>query len=122
MSFIKKIRTIERVDALIRRKATGSPRELATKLELSESSVYNVINLIREMGGPVQFNPHCNSYYYEYEVELNIGFLPKENNLNRINGGEEKNIGFLSLTPKFLEWQYLSLLHNHDYRDILRTL
>lgn len=58
------------VDQLIRRKATGSPKELADKLHVSESTVYRVLRLLKHnMGLSIEFSEEKNSYIYENEDE-----------------------------------------------------
>ena len=47
MTFIEKIRLIERLDGLIRWKATGKPEDLASKLGVARSTVYELIECIR---------------------------------------------------------------------------
>ncbi|MEM1121159.1 MAG: hypothetical protein AAGJ18_11975 [Bacteroidota bacterium] len=61
---------LDRVDALIRRKATGTPEQLARRLELSERRVYQIINLMKALGGPIFFDRERNSYCYEYELVM----------------------------------------------------
>jgi len=53
---LKQIALIERMDQLIRLKATGIPRTIARRLDLSESSFYRLIDTIKEMGAPVEFS------------------------------------------------------------------
>lgn len=69
------IRRIERLDRLIRTKASGTPRDLAKKLKISERSLYYHLKLIKEMGAPVKYSKSRNCYYYEYEGKLILGFM-----------------------------------------------
>ena len=89
MDLIKKLRLIERFDTLIRRKATGSPKELSQKIGISERQIYNIINEMRDMGAPIDFCSIKRSYYYQKEVTFVVGFLGKDNeDPNRIKGGK----------------------------------
>lgn len=74
MSIIKKLQLIERVDALIQRKATGNPHQLSQKLDLSERQVYNLINTMKDMGAPILYCTYIKSYYYEKQVKFSFGF------------------------------------------------
>jgi predicted DNA-binding transcriptional regulator YafY len=66
----KYITRLLKTDQLIRRKATGSPKELAEKLDISESTVYRIIRILKEnMRLSVEFNKECNSYIYARENE-----------------------------------------------------
>jgi len=88
MTFIEKLEQIERVDALIRRKGTGSPRSLAEKLSVSERYIYNLINLMKDMGAPVYFCNSQNSYCYSEAVKFSLGFLPDRRDYEKIVGGK----------------------------------
>jgi len=106
MSLIEKLNQIERLDNLIRRKATGTPRELAERLDLSERQVYNVIRNMKELGAPVYFSTLHQSYCYEHNVTFTFGF--RQTDLAKISGG--KNIllnivdcNFISVTATNLK-------------------
>jgi len=88
MTLLQKLQQIERVDALIRRKSTGTPASLASLLGVSERYVYKLIKLMKDMGAPVYFCHQRNSYCYKEEVIFSIGFLPKETFSNQIRGGK----------------------------------
>jgi biotin operon repressor len=75
MSFLRYFSRLERLHGLIRRKATGSPRELAQKLELSERQVYECLSEMKEMGAPIAFCNLRKTYYYSQEVSLHFGFV-----------------------------------------------
>lgn len=69
---------LERIDQLIRIKATGTPTELAGKLGISERTVYEYLNLMKELGAPIKFNSYRQTYYYDEEGMFNISFLPRD--------------------------------------------
>ena len=69
-----------RIDQLIRIKATGTPVELADKLGISERSVYEYLNLMKDLGAPIKFSSYRQTYYYDEEGSFNISFLPKDFN------------------------------------------
>ena len=74
MTFLEKIQIIERIDQLIRMKATGSPNELAERLNVSKRCVFYILNIMKNMDAPIVYCNNRRSYYYEYKCELNIGF------------------------------------------------
>ena len=74
MNLSKYFERFQRLHTLIRKKATGSPADLAEKLELSERAVFEYIRTMREMGAPIVFCPTRRTYYYEREVKFNMGF------------------------------------------------
>ena len=89
MKFIEQLRQIERVDQLIRLKATGKAKDLAERLEMSERNVYYLMNIIRELGVEVYYCEYSNSY--RYKGNFRIQFLIKSiDNSGNITGGEKK--------------------------------
>jgi hypothetical protein len=88
MKMIERLEQIKRVDALIKRKGTGTPCELASRLGIGERTVFELLAMMREMGGPIYYCAERKSYCYEYEVDLLVGFLPKDTDLEKIRGGE----------------------------------
>lgn len=84
MNLLEKIRLIERVDGLIKRKSTGPPTRLATRLNISERNIYNLINVMKEMGAPIYFCKDRNSYCYEENGGFSFGFRADE---RRLYGG-----------------------------------
>ncbi|MEL6863544.1 MAG: HTH domain-containing protein [Bacteroidota bacterium] len=70
MSFIKQLETIRRIDALIQRKSTGTPEQLAQKMSVSRASIYRYINDLKNLGAPVAYCRSRQSYYYTEAFEL----------------------------------------------------
>ncbi|MBN2237039.1 MAG: HTH domain-containing protein, partial [Bacteroidales bacterium] len=67
MNIINAKEALERIDQLIRHNATGSPKELASRLRITERTVYRIIRQLKEIGFPIYFNKAIRSYCYEYE-------------------------------------------------------
>ena len=68
---------LERIDHLIRIKGTGSPAELAKRLNMSQRNIYQYLNLMREMGAPIKFCPFRETYYYSEDGQFMARFQPK---------------------------------------------
>ena len=83
MRFIEKLKVIERIDQLIRMKSTGSARDLARRIKVSKSTVYEIIDIMKNMGAEIEYCNHRKSYYYRREKTLAIGFVEK----SKIYGG-----------------------------------
>lgn len=77
---------LKRLDHLIRIKGTGTPLQLAEKLGLSERSVYEYINLMKDLGAPIKFDAYRESYYYEREGHFLVSFLSHPGNNPNGNG------------------------------------
>ncbi len=86
MTFIEKLNTIERIDQLIRLKATGSPKDLASRLALSRSTLYTILESMRQMGAEIEYCRTDQSFYYRIDKPLAIGFVEKKS----IRGGKNE--------------------------------
>ena len=65
------IRIIIRLDELIRNEQTGSPKELASKLGITERSVYNYIAFMkRELKAPILYYSQRVSYIYTEDCDF----------------------------------------------------
>lgn len=72
------IRIIIRLNELIAAEQTGSPNELASKLNISIRSVYNYIAFMKkEMKAPIVYNYQRQSYVYENVCEFNFNGIEK---------------------------------------------
>ncbi|MGB2299540.1 MAG: HTH domain-containing protein [Flavobacteriaceae bacterium] len=67
------IERIKRVNVLIRREATGTPLQLAEKLNVSKATANRLIRELKDMGAPIVYCKHCESYRYT-EVGYNFEF------------------------------------------------
>ncbi|MEM8527240.1 MAG: HTH domain-containing protein [Bacteroidota bacterium] len=85
MKLLEDLKRIERVDRLIRLKATGSPKELAVRLGISKRSIYNIIENMKAMGASIYYCHRQRSYCYERELEFIYGFRDGEG--KKIFGG-----------------------------------
>ncbi len=77
MTFLEKLQVIERLDQLIRLRATGSPKELALRLNISRSTLYNIINCMNCMNAEICYNKREKHFFYKKEKVFSIGFLDK---------------------------------------------
>ena len=79
MNFCNQIKRIERIDFLIRLRSTGSPLELAQKLRISPSQLYQTIKIMREeMGAPIYYSKVLQSYCYHESVKFICAFAETE--------------------------------------------
>lgn len=83
----KQIALLERVDQLIRLKATGSPKQLAERLQVSEATVFRIIETMKEMNAPVCYNIASQSYSYTETAKFTCGFFVQE-----LDADEERNL------------------------------
>lgn len=78
MQLIKVLKLLEYIDFLIRTKATGSPREFAAKLNISERQLYRILEEYREIGFPIKYSKERESYFYECQTSIKIELLVGE--------------------------------------------
>jgi len=86
----KQIAILERIDQLIRLKATGNPRQLANRLEVSEATVFRIIETMKELDAPVFYDMARQSYSYSEPAEFRFGFYLEnldENSQKSLSGG-----------------------------------
>lgn len=74
----RQIEILERMDQLIRLKATGRPKQLAERLEVSEATVFRMIETMKEMNAPVCYDLARQSYVYTESTRFKCGFYVEE--------------------------------------------
>jgi predicted DNA-binding transcriptional regulator YafY len=65
---------LQTIDRLIRIKGTGPPRQLARKLGISERSLYDLLDFMKEMGAPISYSKERQTYFYEESGGFELGF------------------------------------------------
>lgn len=66
MALYDYLNRIRRLDALIRQKRTGSPKELAEKLDISERWLYILLDELKtELDCPISYDRRRRSYVYK---------------------------------------------------------
>jgi len=86
----------QRIDHLIRTRATGSPDDLAQRIGLSRRHLLRLIGALREQGFPIAFDKCRNTYYYTESVKIRFEVIVGDDELFHIQGGTdnffEKNL------------------------------
>ena len=91
MALHKYMERIKFTDSLILKKATGSPKDLATRLGISRSVLFELINEMKGEGFPIAYSKMLNSYYYTEEGKLTEHLFEKtlsRRDMKAINGGK----------------------------------
>ncbi|GAC1439882.1 MAG: hypothetical protein NVSMB63_05670 [Sediminibacterium sp.] len=70
----KFINQLKRIDYLISRRATGSPATLAEKMGLCETTLFAYLSIMKELGTPIRYDKHRQTYYYEEDGKFIIAF------------------------------------------------
>ena len=114
MRLIEKLKQIERIDNLIRRKSTGTPKELAVRLKISERALYHCLDLMKDMKAPVYYCSSQQSYCYEYKGSFVFGFEPHDR-ARAIVGGTRRIVSSndISLQKLCSDITYLTAVNGH---------
>lgn len=99
MPIIKYFDRLKRMDDLIRRRATGSPEQFAQKMGMDRSTLMRYLSELKMLDAPIYFDPIKQSYYYEEEVCLELGFKRiSKHVMSRKVGGENFNKKFFPVS------------------------
>jgi hypothetical protein len=85
------------LDALLKKRATGTPKELAQRLGLTERAWYKLRDeLINDLGVPIAYDAHARTYYYKEEGQLLFMFQRKltHADMEKLDGGQVLNYQF----------------------------
>ncbi len=70
MTFLERLQTLDRLHNLIRLKATGSPQQLAKRLQVSKRTIFNLLEDLRIFGADIAYCKYAHSYYYTEPIDL----------------------------------------------------
>ncbi len=93
MNMISQLERVQKINRMIKSARTGSPKEFAGELGISESHFYRYIDELQEMGVPIQYSRARRTYYYENNTELSLSYSLKiisDQGSKEIMGGAEK--------------------------------
>ncbi len=86
MKFLTQMERYERILLLIKRKATGTPEELAKRLNISESTLYEHIRVLKQRGAQIDYCAYRQTYVLNNDFAIAFGCSELE--LNKIRGGQ----------------------------------
>jgi HTH domain len=92
---------LERLDSLIRRRATGCIKQLANRLDVSERTAERLIADLRDQGLPICYDRGNNTYYYEKPVSIRIEIKVDSTILLQIRGGAQNTVEDFLKPPDF---------------------
>lgn len=98
----KQLNRLQKIHQYIKVSNTGTPKEFANKLNISESQLYNVLEDLKIKGFPIVYSRRLKTYRYnetcDLEIEYSVRLLTRNEKI-KIAGGTIKN----SFTPMLLE-------------------
>jgi len=90
MNTIKTLERLQRIHSLIESECTGSPYELASKMNISERSIYNLIEYLRDFEAMIAYDRGRKTYYYLNNFSLNLHIslsIGTDNEVTEVLGG-----------------------------------
>ena len=87
MNFYDKTNLILRLDQMIRLRFRGNADSLARRLGVSRSTFFRLLDDMRSLGAPIEFDETGQFYYYENVGKFQFGFFKKPYNPRRIGSG-----------------------------------
>lgn len=103
MALYSYVNRIRQLDLLIRQKRTGTPKELAEKLRISERWLYTLLDELRvDLECPIRYDRRRRSYVYEEPGKVMIGFTREIEalSLRKIRGGRKMEVDKLNFFKK----------------------
>ncbi|MCF6168470.1 hypothetical protein [Lutibacter sp.] len=70
MKTLKQLERLRKAHLLIQQEKTGTPREFANKLNISERQLYNITDYLKEIDAPIEYNRKTETYYYTASFDL----------------------------------------------------
>ncbi len=101
MKLFNQIQRINLMHKLIKQRRTGTPAELARRLNISTSNLYCILDDLKLIGAPIHYSRQQRTYFYTKSFEINITIDIKElsnSQLKVINGGQKHFSDFSSTT------------------------
>ncbi|MBL4746442.1 MAG: DNA-binding protein [Flavobacteriaceae bacterium] len=87
MKTIKQLERLRKTHELIKQENTGSPQEFANKLNISERQFYNILDYLKEIDAPIEYNKKTETYYYTSSFDLLVNI-----SVQVLIGDEVRNI------------------------------
>ena len=90
MDIFKKIELFNKINKFIEEEATGNPLEFSTRLKISRSQLYRMINFLKDHGATIQYSRSKKAFYYTKEFRFSVKMELKdltEKEMKNINGG-----------------------------------
>jgi hypothetical protein len=98
MSLIDHIYLLQHVHDRITHKSTGTPKEFAARLGISERKLYRILDELRDLGAEIVYNVERTSYLYGNEVKLDIHLrINERDQLHTTGGNFSENLDLLPI-------------------------
>ncbi len=108
MKLLEQIERINRLHELIRFRRTGTPQELAKRLNLSTSMVYKLMEELKMREAPIEYSRQLGTYYYTsaFQMKIYMDFRPL---------GEEEERSFAGGAHTYKHDKTLKIFHHFNF-------
>lgn len=125
-NYVEETALLKRICQLIQMKATGTPKDLANRLEISERNLYYLIRFLKDQGFPIKYNKVKQRYEFEKNVRITLFHCAILDNdqMSEIIGGKNSTHYTPTYSEKENPAERLSKILNfnrllHFYRNYL---
>lgn len=82
MKTLKNLERLQHLHNLIDNENTGSPAQIAKKMDISERLVYNLIDQLKDFEASICYDRKSRTYYYcdDFQLQVNISVSVISNN------------------------------------------
>lgn len=87
MGIIDHIMLLESIHTQILHSRTGPPKEFAQRLDISERTLYRILDELRDRGAEIIYNHKRLSYCYQNHVEMSMSLRIVASDSVKIKGG-----------------------------------
>lgn len=116
---LKEIVKMVELDLLLHEGNTGDSRQLAKRVGVSRSTLFNLFEELKELGAEIGYNSNDHTYYYRKEVKIHFTIASDNNkrmlinDLKKIVGGGENSCPAqdFELPDSYLGWYSLQVAH-----------
>jgi predicted transcriptional regulator len=118
MNFIRQIERLQCLNHLIKNECTGTPDELAERLSLKKSQLYETLDVLKIYGAPVKYRRKLKTFYYENDWSMEINLKVKiltQNEEQKIYGGVIKNFFKIAFPSDFFGRKEISFAPANQY-------
>lgn len=70
MKILDQVYRLQRIDNMIRTESTGIPKEFAKKIDVSVSTLFELLNCLKQLGAEIYYNRERLTYTYRVPTKL----------------------------------------------------
>ena len=100
---------LRRMHQFIQEEHTGTPAELGTKLNISERSVFLMLDYFKDNGAEINYDRKRKTYFYpkafELKIKFYIKFIDDNDEMRIIEGGKLHSTARILQGPKLFLFQ-----------------